>query len=461
MGEEYTRHSEEGGPRNETRGGRLEHMLPGQSCDCSLFGCVGETTDCGIRPLARSHHRVRRVTKGANALPGNWPWIVSIQMPIDSTYMHVCGGTILNHHWVMTAAHCLYKYQSSPQSLARIVFGSFNISELGPETQIRKIKEMIRHEQFNKEEKKYDIALISLDKPVAYSDYIQPACLPQEASDITRMNDCYIAGWGMVNGFFRIRTDALQEASTELIPNSRCNQRNWYEGLIKEYNLCAGYEQGGPDTCEGDSGGPLMCKRKQAKTYFVVGIASWGGLCGHWHRNGVFTSTQYFKEWILDKIKNRKSERSPTYMKRTSMMIHERSAKSIAFNREKSAKLTSMEITSGMNIEDSTQFPPLGMASAVEKFSNYGNPSMKMTSPVLDQEDRRSKFREINSSIMIDTKSMESSPEEMISLEFEEMGAVVAGTSSIHAFMTTGQLHAYFRHIIYKYLPLLLLCLLF
>ncbi|XP_031752073.1 acrosin-like [Xenopus tropicalis] len=421
------------------------------------------STDCGMRPLARSHHRVRRVIDGANAQPGSWPWIVSIQMPIDSVYRHVCGGTVLNHHWVMTAAHCLLKYQSE-QSLARIVFGLFNVSDLGPETQIRKIKEMIRHEHFNKKENKNDIALIYLDRPVAFSDYIQPACLPQQSSDITRMNDCYIAGWGLVDDYFRIRTDVLQEAKTELIANSRCNQSDWYNGRIKEYNLCAGFEHGGPDTCDGDSGGPLMCKRMKAKTYYIVGIASWGGLCGHSYRNGVYTATQYFKEWILDKIKNRKSENFSIYKKRTSRMIHERSARSPAFSftNKKTFKDTTTEITSGMIIEDRTAFPPWEIASTVKKFPNYGNPSMKISSPMSDQESMRSKFKfiETNSSLMIETRNMESSPEKMISSEYEEMDAVVAGSSSVHVLLTAGQLHAYFLCIPYKYLALLLLYLL-
>ncbi|XP_031760507.1 acrosin [Xenopus tropicalis] len=271
---------------------------------------------CGIRPLVKNHHRVRRVIEGNTPEPGSWPWMASIQMLYKDGYGSACGGVLLSNRWVVTAAHCLSDLKRY-RHLARIVLGARDLTQLGPETQIRTIKQWIQHEDFDHKTHKNDIALIRLNYPVKFSDYIQPACLPPKSSNVYKMDDCHIAGWGLLNEKPRTVTTMLQEATVELIDRKRCNSSDWYNGGIHDYNLCAGYEQGGPDVCMGDSGGPLMCKRKKAGIYYVVGIVSWGGLCGQPHSNGVYTSVQDFEQWIFNKTSSPKYH----YMKATSMNI--------------------------------------------------------------------------------------------------------------------------------------------
>lgn len=47
------------------------------------------------------------VVGGVNALPGEFPFIVSLQRVVLQRTSHVCGGSILNNIWILSAAHCL------------------------------------------------------------------------------------------------------------------------------------------------------------------------------------------------------------------------------------------------------------------------------------------------------------------------------------------------------------------
>ncbi|XP_066033668.1 acrosin-like [Chamaea fasciata] len=141
-------------------------------------------------------------------------------------------------------------------------------------------------------------ALLQLDGSVQCNAYIQLACLADPALEVSKLDNCWIAGWGSTTARAQGSSGRLQEAKVQLINSQLCNSTAWYAGQVHPYNLCAGYPQGTIDTCQGDSGGPLMCKDNTAEYWWVVGLTSWGEGCARPKRPGIYTSTRHFYHWI-------------------------------------------------------------------------------------------------------------------------------------------------------------------
>ena len=65
---------------------------------------------------------------------------------------------------------------------------------------------------------------------------------------------CYIAGWGNKQLKTPLEPRLLQTV-VPLVSKEKCNHIKSYGGMITDNMVCAGFEMGGKDTCEGDSGG--------------------------------------------------------------------------------------------------------------------------------------------------------------------------------------------------------------
>ncbi|NWI99335.1 TMPSC protease, partial [Crypturellus undulatus] len=238
------------------------------------------------------------IVGGREAAVGAWPWLVSLQVhQIGPNFKHVCGGTLVNEIWVLSAAHCVL--QRRDPFFWRAVIGVHNLQKYDKHTTKRSIRNITIHPKFRKETFENDIALFKLDSSVRYNDYIQPICLPSAHLYLSFDNGtaCYISGWGRLAEKGKT-SNVLQEAQVDIIPFDSCNAFDSYGGMINRDMICAGSEFGGIDSCQGDSGGPLICHYPRTGKYYLIGITSFGIGCGRRKFPGIYVRLSSYRSWV-------------------------------------------------------------------------------------------------------------------------------------------------------------------
>src|SRR6218665_243756 len=104
-------------------------------------------------------------------------------------------------------------------------------------------------------------------------------------------------GWGKsITGFI---SPILQELFLPILENGYCQQKaNIFNSTV---SLCAGYPQGGRDTCSGDSGSPLVCPVDNGDgnyRFVLYAIASYGEGCAKPGHPGYYVRMSYFYDWV-------------------------------------------------------------------------------------------------------------------------------------------------------------------
>merc|ERR1711935_15042 len=282
--------------------------------------------ECGTRIS------LTNIVGGKTAKRGDYPFIALIGYDppgFGSDIFYTCGGSLINKHYILTAAHCIDTGNGRP---VEVVLGEHRVDtdpdcsgdgKCSPTKITRGIKEIITHEGYDPESDfKHDIALIRLDQEVtlnsedAKNSWVLPVCLPWAKDSIYRDQvadgeKATVAGWGRTVSRAstaanrrlirnKVNVKVLQSLKVP-IANGKCGPGAAIE-IDTNRQICAGGEKG-KDSCNGDSGGPLIYREYSDEPRHQIGLVSFGTKkCGE-GVPGVYTRVAEYMDWIESKLR--------------------------------------------------------------------------------------------------------------------------------------------------------------
>jgi secreted trypsin-like serine protease len=209
----------------------------------TVYVCNPKTISCGCgREIVKLMSST--IIGGQPAAPASWTMIVSLR--INGSNQHVCGGSILNDYFILTAAHCVDK---SPRHSPTGVYVRVGFTSLSEGAQvILEVDQIFLHPKYIGSSDGYqnDIAILHLSESLDIDNdpFIKRTCVPH--LDVNMNVQQYpangirlaVIGWGMVGLGTNNMSNAMQQAEVFVIDNddSTCKV------LIKDKDthFCAG-----------------------------------------------------------------------------------------------------------------------------------------------------------------------------------------------------------------------------
>jgi secreted trypsin-like serine protease len=251
------------------------------------------------------------VVGGHDAAPGQFRYVANVQ--IGGAFG--CTGTLIAPQWVLTAGHCGSATGSLSQGLVptpvawppeayQVVLGTVYADGHGGETHsVSQV--LVDSDYIVTNGTGNDVTLMKLDAPTKLPPMRIAAVGERQSWKAGAMST--VAGFGLTAQNASAPPDQMQVATVPITTDAYCASA--YPGGLStaaddgsfdaKTMVCAGYPQGGTDTCEGDSGGPLLAA-VAGSGFRLAAATSFGAGCAQAGKPGVYARLAEgpIRDWI-------------------------------------------------------------------------------------------------------------------------------------------------------------------
>lgn len=243
---------------------------------------IGEDAKLGnaeARDAGTQRALTNRIVGGNQADKGEYPYFV--------WWTRGCGASLIHDDIILTAAHC-----NGKNFRTDVIVSAYQMGVSDDGAQALTVVERVQHPNYNSRTNVNDYMVMRLNAPATGVTPIAlnaDNAIPADGDMLTTIGFGDLTYGGAMASF-------LQEVVVPYVPYTKCNKQ--YRGIIDQTTmLCAGFDEGGKDSCNGDSGGPIVQNVNGLDVH--VGIVSWGDDCALAGKPGVYSRTSGQIEWIL------------------------------------------------------------------------------------------------------------------------------------------------------------------
>lgn len=229
----------------------------------------------------------------SQGIPESWTWQAGLRRPNEPNVF--CCGVLIGSSWVLTAGNCVYAMKDFvPTPLIEVIIGEKDLRN--KDGVASNVTEVFLHNKYDPDTQDYNFALLRLADPVEQGPlmYIRPVKLPPEQLDFESGTVCFVSGYRAPkpgnNSFTKLMTVQVPIAS-----DYAC-KKAYQDRTITARMFCAGFEEGNAVACQGDGGGPLVCK--DGNNWYLKGLVSWGRGCAVPGSYGVYANVKKAMKWI-------------------------------------------------------------------------------------------------------------------------------------------------------------------
>lgn len=241
----------------------------------------------------------------AQFITGGYPVNIN-QVPYQASLQvsnnHICGCSILNNQWLLTAAHCVSQYAAISYTVKT---GLTLLSSPTGNSASYNAQQIVIHPNYNSATNENDIALIKISGSISYNADTTPISLASPLDNLSLPGQSTsVSGWGWTTPGTGPVSNQLMMVNVPIINNSTANSQldltypshPNVSGNMIATSAVGGVRQG---ACHGDSGGPLVVTTSSGVKK-QIGTVSWGvpTCVGGSNSPSIFAKVENYIPWI-------------------------------------------------------------------------------------------------------------------------------------------------------------------